>query len=132
MKVFFLEFRIWLWLFYVQYFHYWVFQQVKTVYSSMGVNNSCDENFFIFCMRLPYHIIYSIGTKKWYVTKQIKKKKSISMKWSLVSHESLDPNSEKIEWFYKRKIFINDVAFGASLFVFCDLNTYFQFQFAVN
>lgn len=52
---------------------------------------------------------------------------SISMKWSLVSHESLDPNSEKIEGFYKGDNFINDIAFGASLFVFCDLNTYFQF-----
>ncbi len=52
---------------------------------------------------------------------------SISMKWSLVSHESLDPNSEKIEGFYNSDNFINDIAFGASLFIFCDLNTYFQF-----
>ncbi len=52
---------------------------------------------------------------------------SISIKWSSVSHESLDPNSEKIEGFCKGDNFINDIAFGASLFVFCDLNTYFQF-----
>ncbi len=51
---------------------------------------------------------------------------SISMKWSLVSLEPLDPNSEKVEGFYKAKTFINDIAFGTSLFVFCDLNTYFQ------
>ncbi len=49
---------------------------------------------------------------------------SISMKWSLVSHESFDPNSEKINGFYKGDNFINDIAFGASLFVFCDLNTF--------
>ncbi len=48
------------------------------------------------------------------------------MKWGLVSHEFLDPNSEKIEGFYKVDNFINDIAFGASLFVLCDLNTYFQ------
>ncbi len=52
---------------------------------------------------------------------------SISMKWSLVSCESLDTNSEKIVGFYKGDNFINDIAFGASLFVYCDLNTYFQF-----
>ncbi len=50
---------------------------------------------------------------------------SIIMKWSLVSHESPDPNSEKIEGFYKSENFINDIALGASLFVFCNLNTYF-------
>ncbi len=50
----------------------------------------------------------------------------------LASHESLDPKSEKIEGFYKGDNFINDIAFGASLFVFCDLNTYFQFEFAIN
>ncbi len=49
------------------------------------------------------------------------------MKWSLVSHESLDPNSEEKVGFYKGDNFINDIAFGASLFIFCDLNTYFQF-----
>ncbi len=49
------------------------------------------------------------------------------MKWSLARHESLDPNSEKIEGFYKGDNFINDIAYGTSLFVFCDLNTYFQF-----
>ncbi len=54
------------------------------------------------------------------------------MKWSLARHESLDPNSEKIEGFYKGDNFINDIAFGASLFVFCDLNTYFQFEFAIH
>ncbi len=40
-----------------------------------------------------------------------------------------DPNSKKIEGFYKADNFINfttDIAFGASLFVFYDLNTYFQ------
>ncbi len=52
---------------------------------------------------------------------------STSMKWSLVSHESLDPNSEKMEGFYKGDNFINDIAFGVSLFVFCNLNTYLQF-----
>ncbi len=50
------------------------------------------------------------------------------MKWSLFSRESLDPNSEKIEGFYKGDNFINDIGFVASLFVFCDLNTYFQFN----
>ncbi len=47
----------------------------------------------------------------------------------MVSDESLDPNSEKIEGFYKGDTcnIINDISFGASLFVFCDLNTYFQF-----
>ncbi len=49
------------------------------------------------------------------------------MKCSLVIRESLDPNSEKIEGFYKGDNFINDITFGASLFIFCDLNTYFQF-----
>ncbi len=49
------------------------------------------------------------------------------MKWSLVSHESLDPNSAKIEGFYKGDKFNNDIAFGASLYVFSDLNTYFHF-----
>ncbi len=47
------------------------------------------------------------------------------MKSSLVSHESLDSNSEKIEGFYKGGNFINNIVFGVSLFVFCDLNTYF-------
>ncbi len=40
---------------------------------SMGLNNVYDENFFICCMWVPYHIIYSISAKKWYVTMQIKK-----------------------------------------------------------
>ncbi len=48
------------------------------------------------------------------------------MKWSLVSLESLDPNYVKIEEIYKADYFINDIAFGASLFAFCDLNTYFE------
>ncbi len=58
---------------------------------------------------------------------------SICMEWSLVRFESLDPNSEKIEGIYKTDnfisdiYFINDIAFGTSLFVFFDLNTYFQF-----
>ncbi len=51
----------------------------------------------------------------------------ISLKWSLLSYESLHPNSEKMEGFYKGDNFINDIVFGASSFVFCDLNTYFQF-----
>ncbi len=38
------------------------------------------------------------------------------MKWSLVSRESLDPNSKKIEGFYKGDNFINDIAFGSYLF----------------
>ncbi len=48
---------------------------------------------------------------------------SISMKVDLVS---LDTESGKIDGFYKSNNFINNIAFGASLFVFCDLNTYFQ------
>ncbi len=52
---------------------------------------------------------------------------SISIKRSLVSRVSLDPNSEKIEGFYKGDNFINDIAFGVSLFVFCNLNAYLQF-----
>ncbi len=40
--------------------------------------------------------------------------------------EYLDPNSEKMEGIYKADNFISDIAFGASLFVFYDLNTYFQ------
>ncbi len=54
------------------------------------------------------------------------------MKWSLVSREYLDPNSEKMEGFHKGDNFINDIAFGASLFVFSDLNIHFQFKFAIN
>ncbi len=49
------------------------------------------------------------------------------MKRSLVRLESLDPNSEKMERIYKTDNVINDIAFGISLFVFFDLNTYFQF-----
>ncbi len=51
---------------------------------------------------------------------------SISMKWSYVRLESLDLNSEKMEGIYKTDNFINDIAFGTSLFVFFDLNTHFQ------
>ncbi len=47
------------------------------------------------------------------------------MKRSLVSRESLDSNSEKIEGFHKGDNFINDIAFGATLFISSDLNTYF-------
>ncbi len=46
--------------------------------------------------------------------------------------ESLYPNSEKMEGIYKTDNFINDIAFGAFLFVFFDLNTYLQLKFAVN
>ncbi len=67
--------------------------------------------FISFCMWVPYYITYWIM--------------SIRMKWGLVSLESLDPNTEKIEGFYKDNNFIN-IAFGASLFVFCDLNTHSQ------
>ncbi len=56
---------------------------------------------------------------------------SISMKWSLVSLEPLDPNSEKVEGFYKANNFIKNIAFGTFLFAFCNLNTYFQLLFAV-
>ncbi len=43
---------------------------------------------------------------------------SVSMKWGLISLESLDPNTEKIEGLYKANNCINDIAFGASLFFF--------------
>ncbi len=56
---------------------------------------------------------------------------SINKKWSLVSFEPLDPNSKKVEELYKAKNFSIDIAFGTSLFVFYDLNTYFQLLFAV-
>ncbi len=62
-----------------------------------------------------------------YVTRQIKKI------WVSVWNEvwfrlvSIDPNSEKMDGIYKTDNFINDIAFGTSLFVFFDLNTYFQF-----
>ncbi len=42
----------------------------------------------------------------------------MSRKWSLVSHESPNPNSEKIDGFYKDDNFINDIAFGAFLIYF--------------
>ncbi len=149
----------------------------------MGVKHFYHENFFIFCVWLPYHIIYLISTNKWFVNK-IKKfsscfylwynvwspmvqyeplvikiykcienvktrwdnnknyhchchchchcnqanyeNMSISKKWSLVSIEPLNPNSKKVEGLYKSNNFINNIAFGTALFVFCDLNTYFQ------
>ncbi len=93
----------------------------------MGVNNSYDENFFIFCMWVHYHIIYSIGTKKWYVTKQIKKIWVSVWNEVWLDFESLDPNSEEMEGIYKTDNFINDNALGISIFVFFDLNTYLQF-----
>ncbi len=43
----------------------------------------------------------------------------------MVSLEPLDPNSEKVEGFYKAKNIINDVAFWDFLFVFCNLDTCF-------
>ncbi len=48
------------------------------------------------------------------------------MTWTLVSLEFLDPNYKKMAGIYKTDNFINDIAFGASLFVFFDLNTHFQ------
>ncbi len=48
------------------------------------------------------------------------------MKWSVISLESTEPNSEKMEGIYKADNFVSDIAFGASLFIFCDLNIYFQ------
>ncbi len=53
---------------------------------------------------------------------------SISTKQGLFSVESLHPDSENIEGFYKAHHFTycNAIAFGVSEFVFCDLNTYFQ------
>ncbi len=38
----------------------------------------------------------------------------INKKGSSVSLEPLNPNSEKVEGFYKAKNFINDIAFGTS------------------
>ncbi len=57
------------------------------------------------------------------------KNMSISMKWGLVSLESLDPNTKEMEGFYKANNFINDIAFGVSLFGFYDLylNMYFMY-----
>ncbi len=36
------------------------------------------------------------------------------------------PTTKKIEGFYKADNFIDDIAFGAFLLVFCDLNTYWD------
>ncbi len=52
-----------------------------------------------------------------------KKNTSISMKLCLFS---LDPNSEKMDGFYKAENCMNDIAFGVYLFVSCELNAYFQ------
>ncbi len=65
-----------------------------------------------------------LAPTKWYVTRQIV---CINMKWSLVRLDPLDPHSEKMEGIYKTDNIINDITFGTSLFVFFDLNTYFQF-----
>ncbi len=46
------------------------FTSIKVVRG--GVNNVYGDNFFICCMWIPYHITYSIGTNKLYVTRQIK------------------------------------------------------------
>ncbi len=51
---------------------------------------------------------------------------TISMTQGLFGLEFLHPNSENIEGFYKADNFSNAIAFGVSLFVFYDLNTYFQ------
>ncbi len=50
----------------------------------------------------------------------------LAQKINLVSLESLDPISEKMEGIYKTDNFIKYIAFRASLFVFFDLNTHFQ------
>ncbi len=52
----------------------------------------------------------------------------VSKKWSLVSLEPLDPNSAKVDGFYKANNFVSDIAFGTSLFVFCDLKEWNMFQ----
>ncbi len=48
------------------------------------------------------------------------------MKRGLFSLESLHSNSENIVGFYKADNVSNVIVFGISLFVFCNLNTYFQ------
>ncbi len=45
----------------------------------------------------------------------------ISITWGLVSLESFDQNSEKLAEFYKADNCINNIGFGAYLFVSCDL-----------
>ncbi len=57
---------------------------------------------------------------------------NISMKEGLFTLEFVHPNSENIEGFNKSDNFTNAIAFGVSLFIFCDLNTYFQLYFAVH
>ncbi len=54
------------------------------------------------------------------------------MKGGLFSLESLHPISKNIEGFYKADNFRNAIAFGVSVFIFFDSNTYIQLQFAVN
>ncbi len=51
---------------------------------------------------------------------------SVSMKWGLWSLESIDPNSQKRDGFYKAETPMNNIRYGASLFISPDLNTYFQ------
>ncbi len=48
--------------------------------SSTWVNNSYDENFYIFCMMVPYHIIYSISTQTKICNQANYENMSISMK----------------------------------------------------
>ncbi len=66
-----------------------------------------------------YLILFTqLAPKKLYVTRQIKKIWVSVWNEVLVNCESLDPNSTKIEGFHKGDNFINDIAFGASLFVY--------------
>ncbi len=79
----------------------------------------CEFLYFL----MPYHITYSISTKKRYVARKIKKI-WISV-WKEIWFKSLEyswPKSEKLEGFHKSDNFINNIALGTSLFVFCDLN----------
>ncbi len=64
------------------------------------VNNVYDENFFIFCRWVPYHITYSISTKNVMLPGKLGNI-SISIKLSLISLESLAPHSKKMEGIYK-------------------------------
>ncbi len=59
-------------------------------------------------MWVRYYITYSISIEKWNITKANYENIIISMKWGL---EFLEPNTEKIEGFYKVD------TFGTSLFV---------------
>ncbi len=71
-------------------------------------------------------ILFNQLAPKIYVTKQNQEIMSFSMRWLLTSLKSHSPYSEKTEGFYKADNCINDIIFGASLFVFCNSNTYFQ------